>query len=302
MNINSISDTPFLAVKLKGGIGNQLFQLGFGDFLAFETGLDIFFVDDAFDDDSFGRRSIVGNFNSREEIVRFNQISKYSHTLLREDDLPGVLLPNSLKMILIKNGIDACIIDGYWQDLSYLRDKFIMSLRNRLNDIGAENKESNYKRLTDKIEASSLPVAIHVRRHDYRHHGVCHESYYIDCMRWIKDKYPASEFMVFSDEPNYTDYFMRAAGLLFTQVRSGNDLMDLHLMAMCHMHVISNSTFSWWGAVLASSRLTIYPDPWSQMKKPADTLFPQHWIRIKNSVASGYNPTSFHSNLHEILI
>lgn len=37
---------------------------------------------------------------------------------------------------------------------------------------------------------------------------------------------------------------------------------DLHAMGMCSRHILSNSSFSWWGAWLADSKRVVYPSRW----------------------------------------
>lgn len=40
------------------------------------------------------------------------------------------------------------------------------------------------------------------------------------------------------------------------------DHIDLLAMTLCSSHVISNSTYSWWGAWLSRDPAPMYPDPW----------------------------------------
>ena len=71
---------------------------------------------------------------------------------------------------------------------------------------------------------------------------------------------------------------------LVTIVNTGDDLADLYVMAQCSRHVISNSTYSWWGAMLSGSDDVVWPDPWSQMHQPSAQLCPPRWKRIAGAV------------------
>ena len=56
-----------------------------------------------------------------------------------------------------------------------------------------------------------------------------------------------------------------------------NELHTLYCMIKCKGGaVISNSTFSWWGAILGENNKVVYPKNWYGDAKP--TLFPEGWI------------------------
>jgi hypothetical protein len=143
---------------------------------------------------------------------------------------------------------------------------------------------------------------VHVRRNDYKHHGVCHENYYIDALRCVIAQVPQADIMVFSDEPNYTGHFLRQAGIQHQLVATGDDLLDLKLMSGCRIHLIANSTFSWWAAYLATSRAVIYPLPWSALHTPVANFFPPHWTGIEDAVSSAVEPVSFQLALTQLEI
>jgi Glycosyl transferase family 11 len=220
--------------------------------------------------------------------------------MLQEGALQGALSPAELQNVLNAQGIGHCILDGYWQDTGYVSDAFVGKLSLAMDVQARDTASQRFTTWSDRIAQAISPVAAHVRRHDYKHHGICREAYYIDSLRWIAQHTPGCEVFVFSDEPNYTGHFLRNAGIAHHQVSSGDDMLDLVLMARCNMHVIANSSFSWWGARLSDSRLTLYPTPWSQVQAPATTLFPPHWHQVDGAVTSGMDTASFAQRLEAI--
>lgn len=100
--------------------------------------------------------------------------------------------------------------------------------------------------------------------------------------------------VVFSDEPDWcaqnldADLFFRGV----TRPKEHEpafatapvlDFVDLQLMARCHRHVVTGSTFGIWGALLAKSQKVVRPSPVYGPLLPyvdENTLFPSEWTRI----------------------
>ena len=57
---------------------------------------------------------------------------------------------------------------------------------------------------------------------------------------------------------------------------------DLCTLAVCDDHILSNSTFSYWGALLSRQNgITVYPANWfgvGDAKLRGDTMFPEEWL------------------------
>lgn len=300
MASDAVSDPAHLVVKLQGGIGNQLFQLGFGHYLQQTAGSTVSYWADAFLTDPYGRQSMVQRVRPDVPFVSLPDIAGPACRMLQESALSGPLDPGKLMPLLESQRINHCILDGYWQDNTYISDEFAHMLKSAMDAQALKSASTNFNTWANRIGQSQRPVAVHVRRHDYKHHGLCHEAYYIDSLRWIGQQMPDSEVFVFSDEPNYTGHFLRQAGIAHQMVRSGDDLMDLLLIARCRLHILANSSYSWWGARLAGSEGVLYPRPWSHIQEPAAAMFPAHWWAVDEAVAFGHDAHSYTDQLAAI--
>lgn len=115
-------------------------------------------------------------------------------------------------------------------------------------------------------------VAVHVRKgNDYMQRiwyaGTCMTDYYMRAFEFVRSKVASPRFYVFTDNPDWVrDNF---SGLEYTLVE-GNPASgwgchhDMQLMACCRHNIISNSTYSWWGAYLNRSegKLVVAPEVW----------------------------------------
>lgn len=264
--------------RLQGGIGNQLFQMLYAQRVAQANGASLAFDISAFDRDGYQRRSVLHRL--WPEAATVDTVPTDSARLLREADMAWPADGAIPERFPIPAEVRHLVLDGYWQDRRVAPAEVVASLRDRLEAA----MPPAVRQLAERIRSAERPTSVHVRRHDYKHHGLASEAYYIDSLRWLAARAGGLDVFVFSDEPNYTAAFLSQAGIRAQLVNTGDDLADLYLMAQCSRHVISNSTYSWWGAMLSGSDEVVWPDPWSLVHEPSPQLCPPRWKRIAGAV------------------
>jgi hypothetical protein len=86
-------------------------------------------------------------------------------------------------------------------------------------------------------------------------------------------------FILFSDEPKEAKALLNMSNVI---IAHGNFLDDLCLMTLCDGHIVSNSTFAWWGAWLSNAKIVIRPSIWyaPEGKLGNTDVYPSHWISI----------------------
>jgi hypothetical protein len=176
-------------------------------------------------------------------------------------------------------------IEGYFQSdkyLSEIKDDIFNYLQLSSND--TQIVENYYQNLKDEAKGKKL-VFIHVRRGDYVNLSFFHYNltmfYYISAIS--KFDIEDTHFVIFSDDLDYCK-----ENLDFVKYKSFVDLEDylsLFLMSKLDGGIISNSTFSWWGAFLLELNnkdgIIIQPSRWFTNKSllPNDRL-KNNWITV----------------------
>lgn len=138
-------------------------------------------------------------------------------------------------------------------------------------------------------------VSIHVRRGDYLLYPTKHPTVTIDYLnqsiRYFT-KLGYNRFMVFSDDMPWCKENINDRNEFwfceFEYSSLNTPLEDFFLMARCEHNIISNSTFSWWGAWLNKNPNKIVVSPskenWFGIDNKhlsTEDLIPDNWVQIK---------------------
>lgn len=288
-----------LIVKINGGLGNQMFQFAFYQYLKInnnEVYVDLsdfqihnhhqgFELEKIFNLDFDEVPLTVANkYGYNQNSIIYRLLNKYCNIRLNKltdfYDFAGVSL-------ITKNQINKDIyFTGYWQDYYYIKSLEEEIIRKNFK-FKNQITESRNNQLLDVIKKKES-VSIHVRRGDYTNNfnfqGICDERYYNNAIDCINNRYKDTIFVVFSDDIEWCKNIFDNNNNNFLFVDWNNDAnsyIDMQLMSECKHNIIANSTFSWWGAWLNSNpeKSVIMPEKWAntQMK---NNLIGENWITI----------------------
>lgn len=139
------------------------------------------------------------------------------------------------------------------------------------------------QRVLDEISACNA-VCLHIRRGDYSlypQYQVCDGVYYSNAVKQACEMLQDPVFYIFSNKQEDIDWIKANyhfdANVRYVELENP-DYEELRLMQSCQHFIISNSTFSWWAAVLSdragSGKKVWAPKKWfngSDVKMTLDT-------------------------------
>jgi hypothetical protein len=281
-----------IAVRLKGGLGNQLFQWALARELT-ARGHDVVLEDrqvrngigvqisallDAAVPGANCWPSLGERLSDRLRIpLTFSGYRKWSERSFAYEE--EVLLSPPRR----------CLLDGYWQSERYFLT-VAPQVRSVVKSYCSSLLTASGEDLIARIRGERYAVSVHVRRGDYvsnpvarAFHGVLPLSYYEAAMTSLS-QVGASHFFFFSDDPDWVrDHMDTREGTVVDHNVAVRAAGELALMAECSGHVIANSSFSWWGAWLDDTSASQVRAPARWFSRPdIDTrdLLPARWLRL----------------------
>lgn len=292
---------------LRGGIGNQLFQVAAAIFFAKETNHKTVVVNQGppvlalrqiadvsnLPEDSLYLRSMtfsplrrlgaqagkilrgLGNHIGDLHPSIAVSIKQYRSTIVGYDPRLTEIAPGT-------------IVLGYFQTWRYFT-----AVRAQLPVRAFEPADPSnwYKTMLERVNTTDI-LAIHVRQGDYvevDEIGVLSRGYYSRALKLLKSSGSNwDQVWIFSDEPEVAKQLLEQelTGIIAHYVDApleSPDFESLLLMSNAKQLIIANSTFSYWAAILGRPDKTVfYPDPWFRaMDNPVD-LCPPEWIPVES--------------------
>lgn len=290
-------------VRIKGGLGNQLFCYAAARRLALVNNAELVIDDKTgfIRDHRYNRRYVLDQFRlpplKTLPASRLNFFSRVRRGLVKTVNRNRPFPQRSYleqdgdafdQRLLDFKVTGSVYIDGYWQSERYFDDVSEV-IRQEFQIIPP--LDTTNRSVAEKIQAS-LAVAIHVRWFEKPGEAAFHNltlGYYRRAVNMIEERFSGSRYYVFSDNPQAAramlDLPTDRATFIDHNHGDAGAVADLWLMTHCKHFIIANSTFSWWGAWLKNDadKMVIYPD--IQMTGLSswgfDGLIPDGWTGIR---------------------
>ena len=279
-----------IIIKIKGGLGNQLFQYAVGRALALhhrsplKLDLTIFetyklhrYLLDQF--------AIQADIATEDEIIKLKGRNNVLFSALRK---AGLVKRKSYLKEKRSSYFDASVfknddvyLDGYWQNELYfsdIREELVRDLTSisSMSELGVVYMEGIKK---------SNSVSLHVRRGNYlnlKNFNVLDIDYYMKAVEYIRKNVEKPTFYIFSDD---LEWCKNSLGFLDNCIfvdSTKTEIDDLKLMSFCKHNIIANSSFSWWGAWLNQNckKTVIAPKGWLLNDPGSSNVILSDWVKM----------------------
>jgi len=237
-----------------GRLGNQLFQIASTLGIAKNNSLSVGFTNWAYS--NYLKKELPNFYGNIKSIFNVNEFC--------------------FSNIVVNDNTD---IIGYLQSYKFFSNINIQDIFELKDDL---------KKLYSHFEFKNS-VSIHVRRGDYLNNTHVYpilDLYYYESSLKILNEIGINnpKIYIFSDDIMWCKSNFNFENQFF--IENNDDIIDLFIMSECENNIISNSTFSWWGAFLNKNpyKKVICPSIWFNNTNEIvnfkyDDLIPENWIK-----------------------
>ena len=302
-----------VTVKLIGGLGNQMFQYAYAYSLAQKLKEELFIDTSFYPQDkkidlftlmvpelkkweeapisSFEKTRVVivqKFYHVLQKLIRvFRRTDRLGEKLFKFFSRRGYNFNFDPYFYEYKKDAENTYLYGYFQGEKYFENvaesiKEQFKVKKELSDYAKEVKEQIKKENS---------VALHIRLGDYTQKKnydlyVCTKEYYENAIDYIKNNIENPEFFVFTNDLEGAKKLVDFPKETFFVEKTEN-YEDLALMQECKHFIISNSTFSWWGAYLSENpdKKIVVPDKFRRRQKEEPAIYFKDMIKINGVIS-----------------
>ncbi len=253
-----------ISSRLKGGLGNQMFQISAAYALSLRnndvTGFDF----------NQCQTGLQGNPSTHYSNTIFSKINNIVNpqfdTVYRENGFSYLEIPYSKNLQL----------DGYFQS-----EKYFLDFKDEIIDLFYIN-DKHKQLILETLPKNDSLTSVHIRRGDYLQFPEVYPSFNLDYYKKAMSLIQNTTFVFISDDINWVQENFNGDNIIYSPFK--DEIFDLTLMTLCNNNIIANSTFSWWGAYLNKNKnkKVIGPIKWFSDNSGINQsdIIPTDWIRI----------------------
>lgn len=277
-----------LFVYLRGGFGNQLFQVCFGTRLAIQYDMSMCLVD------HYYQPSVQKGVTVRKSYVDsvFRALQPVSWNTVTDRTGAQILaLPQSTDQTPFPLKAENMVLNGYFQEWALVEPA--------IDEFARRLSFTTMQQTCRDLHDYSTCVALHFRYGDYVHkyahvyHALPFE-YYQNAVAHFKAQHPPlTTILLFcqpSDWPAFVEPIVRQLqeafpSLIFERVVTKSEVEDFLVMSLCPRIAIANSSFSYWAAALSRCVHVVRPNVWYKRKfvsyMDASKICSPNWTTIQ---------------------
>lgn len=250
-----------ILIRLAGGLGNQIFQLGAGLLLAKKSSINKVVLDD----------SALENYDAQRnnELLNFFDFSKFDIECIFQNNIfakfrfPKILPlgfgqypfvnDKNFQKILQNPNKTLMIIDGYFQEC----------LTQEVFDNEIELLKKIFKKDSTQVNDGCV---IHIRGGDFVRlswHSITPKEYYRTAIEKMKYYYDQKKFYIVTDDRKYSNSILKNLDIDYEFI-GGSMQKDFYSIGSFQYRVLSSSTFALWASVLGDNEhsVVIAPKEW----------------------------------------
>jgi len=265
----------YITSRLQGRTGNMMFQIAHG----FAKSL------------KYNRQFIVPSEESSSKHLEKNLFRKLNFLIRTTPS------PNSSKHIW--SPFNYTKIDEPANDIPtvyagwYQSEKFFEGYNNNIKDLYSPTESFIQKALKDfPFLKDSVVCALNVRRGDYLTQSTRHP---VITLEYINEAYkqlpPHDKLIIMSDDIKWCEENIKLPNSVFIDPSKYWDHEGIWLLSLCDHFIISNSSFSWWGAWLSKTtdKKVIAPSIWvgPDINDNMEDVWCDEWIKIPTKYNNG---------------
>lgn len=291
-------------IVICNGLGNQMSQYAFY-LMKKKINKDTYYIYDKRSSNTHNGYELKRLFNI-DENNRYNYFLYFIFRILSIEKYAFI----SKKIRYILNKFNLRIIDenpNYDFNINYLQcatgirffyggwhsEKYFSPIKELLLNkysFKIENNDNYTNNLIKKI-SNTNSVSVHIRRGDYLSNknlstfgSVCSVEYFKKAISKIETLVNDPHYFIFSNDFEWVKENLNLTNCTFIDKNTGTESWkDMYLMSNCKHNIISNSTFSWWGAWLNTNQDRIVISPYYFINNiETKDIYPSEWIRISD--------------------